>query len=170
MNRMFFILIAAAFTACSNEPEKSLVYSNDAEQALGWINQNTLKASNEAHSGGWISCIDSTFAYSLTFREKLSEVREIEANTINAKAWVRLISPAAKGGLVISVDDNGKNLLWQMLPLESVITKPGEWEIVKYKVALPADAPSTAVVSTYFWNQGKEEIHIDDMEVEFTRR
>lgn len=169
MNKAFLTIIAFAFIACNDEPQR-LVYTNDAEQSLGWINQNTLKASQDAHSGAWVSSTDSSLAYSLTLRQGLSEVNKIGANRITAKAWIKFMSMAGKGGLVISVDDNGKNLLWQMLPVESLIEKPGQWKMVKYEVTLPKDAPATAVVSTYFWNQGKDEIQVDDMEVYFDKK
>lgn len=170
MNRYSLLLSITAFAyGCSPESEKprELVYANDAEQYFGWSNQNTLKQVSGAHSGTSASVTDSSWVYSLTFREKVSELEKVNARKASVKAWVKFKSLAAKGGLVLSIDDNGKSLQWELLPLESVVKNEGVWKEVKLDVMLKKDIPPTAVVSVYMWNTSKEEIMLDDMQVKF---
>lgn len=167
MIRRLFLPLIATVIICSCTKPKNLVYTNDAEQGLGWINQHTLKRVPDAHSGGWVSVTDTASVYSLTLREKLSEVRKVNASNVVVRAWIKFKSMAAKGGMVVAVEENGKALQWELLPLESIVKKAGEWTEVRYNVALKSDLPDGAVVSVYMWNTSREEMLLDDMEVRF---
>jgi hypothetical protein len=167
INKVIFPgLLLAAFIAGCDKP-REVVYSNDAEQAIGWINQHTLRHGQGAHSGGWVSHTDSAFPYSLTLREKWSDLRKAGVKKVSSKAWVKFVSMSAKGGLVVSVEDQGKALVWEMLPLDSIVKKEGEWTQVKLDIPLKSDLPPGSVISAYVWNTSKDTILIDDMEVRF---
>jgi hypothetical protein len=173
MNMKKYMLFAAAsiiLTAgCEKKKEEPLSYSNDNEQSLGWVNQQTIRQVPKAHSGSSVSLMDSVQIYSITLRESLSKIKQWGAAKLMAKAWVNLSGPDSHGGLVISIDGNGKNYLWQSVPFESFAKTPGQWAEVIAKVKLDPKLPDDALLSVFGWNTSKTQIMVDDLQVSFEK-
>lgn len=163
---LLFIVVAAALSSCKKKKD-ILVFSNDGEQSIGWVNYHTLKADGAAHSGGHVSVTDTVHQYSLTFKEKLANVRKAGADKASVHVWVKPKGGSPKGCLIVSVDGADKNYTWQCLPVESIAKEAEKWTELAFKVKIPQEAPDDAHVSVYVWNTSKEELHVDDIEVRF---
>jgi hypothetical protein len=168
MRKYLLVLIAATALATSCKRKKEpIVFSNDADQTIGWVNYHTVKADANAHSGGYVSLTDTVNQYSLTLKQKLSDVTKTGADKASVHVWVKPMGASPKACLIVSVDAPDKNYMWQCLPVESIAKEANKWTEIAYKVKLPADAPENAHVSVYIWNTSKEQLLIDDMEVRF---
>jgi len=105
--------------------------------------------------------------YSVTYKKGISE---LPINTRAIEFSFKLLDPnnnSSEAATVISIDDSqGKNLLWQGLPLAPMIGNNTPWKNVTILFAInPNKFPKDASIKLYVWNKKHKEFYVDDLGV-----
>lgn len=168
------LLILVSLSSCFTKDEGSKdgkVYFNDYENILPWneaSNNVQTIIKGQGHSGNYLCKVDTTLAFGYLFKAKLNQLSDKKVKKVKTSVWVNVKSLNAKGSVVIALDSAGKVFHWQGLPIEKEMKAPNEWVNLKVEVDLDAlklsDKP-WLTLGTYVWNQGKEQILSDDLEV-----
>jgi hypothetical protein len=148
---------------------KSLMsFFTDFESAKEWWGNNLVGANSfGAHSGLNTTRVDSIVEYSDGLSIKANNLSNKEGIILKASFWKYDIQPNSKGKFVISVEDKeGKNYFWRAVNETKTNTTLG-WEKVECAVELPTLKSENDIIKIYLWNQGKKQILIDDVSINF---
>jgi hypothetical protein len=165
MYKLFTVLtiISMAFlSSCSKK--KQFIYENDADWHE-WLNQTTVKKVANAHSGTNVSVIDSTHQFSLGLSKTLSNISDRKLTQVKFSYWVFVTSDVAKASTVISIDFNGKNVIWEGRPVKGAVLNT--WTRIEETFAISSSVDLNNTISLYVLNNCKEEILVDDIKYEF---
>jgi len=165
MYKLFTVIAIASIaflTSCSKK--KQFIYENDTD-FHEWINQQYVRPVPNPHSGTTVSVIDSLHEYSLGLSKTIANISDKKLTQVKFSFWAYIKSDQAKATVVLSVDMNGKNNLWEGRPLKGAALNT--WTQIEETYAIPDKLDPNNVVSIYVWNNSKEEILIDDLKMVF---
>jgi hypothetical protein len=161
------LLLNSCFHKKNPEVKQSVIFSNNAE-IDDWTPVATIKQNANAHSGKYVSVIDSVNVYSLGLSKKIIDISTQKIDSVIISYWVYLKNNSANACTVISVETpQGKSAYWDGPSLRSKAKELNKWIEVKESFKLPADTDKNNVLKLYVWNKSKEEILLDDFKVEF---
>ena len=143
--------------------KKEFIYEADCDYHE-WTNMYTVKTVPNPHSGVRVSCIDSTHEYSLGFSKTIANISDKKLKQVKLSYWVFITSDKAKATSVISIDFQGKNNYWDGRPVKGTLNT---WVQVEEIFKIPENTDSNNQLSLYVWNNSKEEILIDDINIVF---
>ena len=172
MKRILFALLAFSVLAvCSCNKKKvihnDLYYSNDLENVKGWIDNTTIVRGN-AHSGNYYSVTDSSRRYSFTFKLPVSSISDKPLKKADVTLWAYVKNKNFDGSVVTCIMRDNNNVYWNSSDLKTFCKKPEEWFKATAYLRFPANIEKTDKVLIYLWNvDGKTEIRMDDMEIQF---
>ena len=161
------------FFSCKESPkvQSGLYFKNNIESSLGWYTDATIFKTKDAHSGEYVSKIDSVTIYSLGFNLPLSIVNErfLPVTEVKASVWAMFKSRSAKGALITELKKNDSLITWQSVRLQQYCLEANKWYKVEYILNLKDNDfnNSENLFRFYVANDSKEEIYLDDFEVEF---
>lgn len=170
MKRWSFVLLLVFLLSCleENVSEQFIVQQNDFESMLGWsdVDPGRLLRGN-AHSGNYSALTDSNHPYSLGFIRKLREITDHPVKRIEINAWVLSKSLDSKAGLVLSIETDGKSQFYKGVDVLDSIQATQKWYPLRCGFNLPSDLNMDHEVRVYLWNQGKDTVLVDDIEIKF---
>ncbi len=72
--------------------------------------------------------------------------------------------------VVISVEDaKNQSIFWKGKLLDKFMIVPNQWSPLSWQITLPNMLPKGSTLKVYIWNKGKQEVFVDNMEVEVMR-
>jgi hypothetical protein len=171
------------------KPEKTLPFLNIELQTLSekpvfeskndfekdYQNWSTNKANitKSAYEGAKAYKMPITDEYSAGFETKISSFVSDSANyEITAYAWIKL-DKKATGKLVISLDNDGNNVLWKDTDLDNFIINKYVWSQAALHIKVPANIVGTKRplrLKSYILNTGKAAILLDNFSIRITKR
>jgi hypothetical protein len=159
------------FTACSSkktvETKQPIVFSNNTE-IDEWSPVSSIKENPNAHSGKYVSVIDATNEYSLGLVKQIKNISNQTLDSVTFSYWVFLKNNDANAVTVISIETaQGKSLFWDGLYLRKKVKEINNWVHVKETFKIPAGTDKNNILKLYVWNKSKEEILLDDFNIEF---
>lgn len=109
--------------------------------------------------------------FSATFRTSLDSLWVQEKGAVEVWAQVRTLMPRSMQTLlVIAVEVEGAAVIWESASVDRFTKAYGHWWPAALEVALEKDRiPPGARLVVYVWNQGDEDMFIDDFEVKIYR-
>ena len=121
-----------------------------------------------------VSLTNEKSPYSITFRQKLTDIPDTKAKKVHISAWVKYLDTVdvkTKTALVISIDNTSesKNMQWTGLSIEKLIQiVPNQWQQITFDYIIPEmNLTGNESISICFWNQSKTSLMVDDFEVSF---
>ncbi|MEP7265140.1 MAG: hypothetical protein ABI772_11610 [Bacteroidota bacterium] len=169
-----YLLIASliVMVSCSESPKRQtgLYYCSDIDAMIGWYKQPSIFKTDNAHSGMYVSKIDSVNAYSVGFDIPNSEVNleHAKVKEVKVTVWAWLSNENAKASLVVELKKGEQPLQWKEVKLQDNCSNPGDWCKVEQIVKLGGDLSNDDIhVRTYVINNSKEEVLIDDISIEY---
>jgi hypothetical protein len=158
---------AFLFAACGSDENNDNRYTNDFESIGHW--GAFPKVTRElSHSGLFSAYTDKDNEFSMTFQLNSKDLKQKKPKHIHASCWAAGKVATAEGLLVISVDKDGKNLLWQSYGLKSIIQAPMTWYKLECGLSIPDNLPDGATFKVYGWSNGTQSlIFWDDFNIEF---
>ena len=84
--------------------------------------------------------------------------------SVNAKVFAAA-EANAEANLVIVVEENGKALYWQAVPISNFNNGDDKWKLFEINRNLPRNLSKTAQIKIYVWNTGNKPVFIDDFRV-----
>lgn len=172
MRTVFITLSAIALLAsCSSKEQKEvkpeIVFTNHAEPEE-WVNMGTIRETPNAHSGRFVSFIDSVTPYSLGIIKQIKDLTTQPVDSVTISYWAFLKNINTGAQTVCSLDDpNGKNVLWVGNPLKGKVKEANKWVEVKETFKFPANIDKQSKLALYVWNTSKKEILVDDFQITF---
>ncbi len=168
---LFTLLAITVIFGCSNSDKKvlhnNLYFSNDLESVKGWMEYNTLRQGN-AHSGNYYSTTDSAWQFSQTFVLHAGEISAKPLKKVDVSVWANVSKDHFNGCIVTCITRNDSTIFWASSDLKNFYKKTGEWFQANASFNLPASIIQSDKVKIYVWNvDGKSEIKMDDMEIQF---
>lgn len=174
LRKLTIIGIFAFLGGCSSGPDVNspLVFSNDLEKALMWNessnNAQTITRDPDAHSGRFVTKLDSIAQFGFLFKGKLGDINNKPMKSATASMWVKVKNLNANATLVLAIDSAGKLLKWQGTDIKGLVKKPNEWVEIKNSITIEDKLNKPGYTfGFYLWNKSKEEIMGDDMYLEF---
>jgi hypothetical protein len=169
---LFLLFTLALFASCVNEQKKEmenndLYFFNDFECVRGWGDANTI-TSGVAHSGKYFSKIDSVKQFSYGFKLEKKSISDTLLNKVAVSIWVLTKDIKTKACIVAQITRNDSSIYWQKSEIKNFIAQPLEWDNAKAEFILPKDIKPKDKILIYVWNaDGKSEVDVDDLEVQF---
>ncbi len=115
------------------------------------------------------------YAFKLNQNKRFSPGPDIAFKDLTKEeiVWIRATgfvyfsgaSQEAKCGLVITVNQKGKNYKYRMLQLENESLIPDQWNKVTMDYMTPFVIDRSDIFQSYFWYRGDKEMYIDDFEI-----
>ena len=88
---------------------------------------------------------------------------------VKSTVWLYSVYPidSLKGALIIELQHKGYTFKFKGKSINTIDFKSNRWNKMEYYLLTPDDLRSTKdLVRTYFWNQGKHPIYVDDLILE----
>ena len=148
------------------------VFCNDFEKydTSGFWKEEDLKDSVFAYSGKYSVFSDSLHPYGIGVKTLFPDdvrskncILKIEGQTLSENAGNKAI-------YVVTLQKNGKNILWKGIPLADVLKEKEKWYRFSDSLIIPANITASATLKTYLWNaDGKSKTFVDDLMFSFKR-
>jgi hypothetical protein len=148
----------------------SLCYAEhmDFDEVIDDNNANFLIESIK-HSGRYSVLTNVENPYTKAIEPKIETVTRKSYCWIKATAWVYSSCPAdsLNGSLIIELKHKGFTFKFKGKALKDIDFKKNRWNKIVYYLLTPDDLRSREdLVRTYFWNNGKYDIYVDDLIME----
>ncbi|MGQ0829464.1 MAG: hypothetical protein ACT4ON_13835 [Bacteroidota bacterium] len=173
MRLVFIAIIAIAFLSSCNRkrykaPKPPIVYFNNAEPD-NWVSIQTIKQSENAHSGKFVSIIDSLNSYSLGITKPLKAISSKTIDSVRFNYWVFLNNLNTEVKTVFSIEDStGKSIEWIGIPIKEKVKENNKWTEITETFQIPANAHSEYILKLFVWNASKtHEALLDDFSIVF---
>ena len=165
------LAITSILASCSTKevkPEKStIVFENNAE-IDEWAPIQSIKQVPNAHSGKFVSVIDSVAPYGLGISKSFKEIGNQQTDSVLFNFWifVKNINTDAKTICDI-VDPTGKDIQWMGVPIKDKVKEANKWIEIKEVFKMPANINKENYIKLFVMNTSKDEILIDDIRITF---
>ncbi len=158
------VVIIALIEGCSKNKVESF-YDNNFEAQGNW-SESPLIIKGHAKSGLYSTITDSSIEYSQTARIKIADLFNKPSGTVKVSAWVMTKDSDSKAKLVISLDKEGKSLVWNGIDIKPAVKNAENWYEVTCELKLPAKTDTSATILIYGWNNsGNGLVFWDDFKV-----
>jgi hypothetical protein len=127
--------------------------------------EHTEKSDSVVLEGQFSGIVMAESEYGLTFRTKPSSLFTHYDRTLFLSADVLNpeLSPSCR--LVVSIDAPGKNLFFLEIPLSMIRSSKSSWKKTQALINIPKTSIPNSTLTVYFWNKGRNNLHIDNMEI-----
>jgi hypothetical protein len=127
--------------------------------------EHTEKSDSVVLEGQFSGIVLAKNEYGLTFRTKPSTLFTYIDRTLflSADVFKPELSPKCK--IVVSIDAPGKNLFFQEIPLTMLSSIKSSWKKTQALINIPKTSIPNSTLTVYFWNKGRNYLHIDNMEI-----
>ncbi len=140
-------------------------YGFESPAEKEWWADNKFISAKNAHTGTASFLMGDDLTYSATFTKPLSELNGGRSILVTASVWGMYPAKTREASLVISVEENGKAVVWEAVPFSSFISSKGEWLPVSITRKVNGAYGRAAVLKVYVMCAGKGLLLLDDMEV-----
>lgn len=160
-------ILLIPFTSCENKDNSpSNSFNNDFE-TMGYWAESPKITRETSHSGNFSTFSDTMNIYTQTLSIKIKDLKRKNIKALLGSVWVLSNSTAAKGKLVISVEKNGSNLIWQGIEVQRTMREANKWTEVLVKADVKTQLTDDCILKMYGVNDGKQKIYWDDFSLNF---
>ncbi len=128
-----------------------------------WKNLSSV-VEGVGHSGKFASKIDSVNPFSITLEAKVSDIAAGIPKEVSFTAYGLALQPESKAILVVSGSDQ---VFYGSGSFDTLFSATNQWQQMKVNFLLPKNLKETHILKAYVWNDGKGELLVDDLKVEF---
>ena len=164
-----FFAVGALFSSCSSDGDKNenlITYSSNIDNVIYWSRKDECK-NIKGHTGLYSGYVDSTKIYSYGFKMPISEISNKPLKKVIFKSWILSDNPASKVTFLISIEKDGKSLLWKGVQVTDFMKNKNEWFQVVGEAEIPKNLPKDASILMYLWSPDNTSALIDDFEISF---
>lgn len=154
-------------TSCENENSSLPNNFNNDFETMGYWAESPRITREKSHSGNFSTFTDTTNIYTQTLSVRIKDLKINNIKTILGSVWVLSNSPVAKGKLVVSIEKNGSNLIWQGVEVQKTMKVANKWTEVLLKADVKMQLTDDCILKMYGVNDGKQKIYWDDFSLNF---
>ncbi|CAN5362798.1 hypothetical protein BH10BAC1_BH10BAC1_07650 [soil metagenome] len=157
------------------EIKEHVLFSENQSEFLSYGNKNQHweKVSNTSEAAAYPGItymrIDSTEEYSPGFSAKLSDVIKSKHSILNVSAEISTGNVSSNPTLVVSIDEDGKSLLWRGSEYQNYQTKKMFFNTVYVSnlfSGFDLEKHPNATIKIYIWNRDKKVALVHNFKVE----
>lgn len=127
--------------------------------------EHTEKSDSVVLEGQFSGIMLAKNEYGLTYRTKPSTLFTNIDRTLFLSADVLNPKLSPKCRVVVSIDAPGKNLFFQEISLSMFSSSKSSWKKTQALINIPKTSNQNSTLTVYFWNKGRNNLHIDNMEI-----
>jgi hypothetical protein len=149
------------------EPVK-IIYTNknDYESSYpGWTGDTTTYDTSITSTGNFSEKMDSTYLYSSTFHESISNISKGNEIAIVITADVFLMGNSSPL-LVYDEKKGDRSIRWNSLNVRKFVSNSERWEKVFLMLKTSKNLSDDHSIAIYFWNLDKSTFFIDNFRIE----
>ncbi|MFM2135429.1 MAG: hypothetical protein RL021_829 [Bacteroidota bacterium] len=164
----FFLILG--LSACSEAPQvPELTFSTDFESEAGWLNDDRLKKSDDAHSGRWYAASGEFLPFTPSFKMKARAISRRPLRRVEFIGWVRSGTVPSRAQLVLSAEADTTSIYYAAKPLEGFLKEAGKWTEIKTVFEIPNGSfgPDNTV-NIYIWSPDRTVVGLDDVTLRFS--
>jgi len=169
-----FILLKLGFLLIALLPNNivfSQTYTNSLEDTATngiWIGTQTI-TSEFSPLGNHFSKTDSINPYGLGVEMYFPTEKKEKNTVIKIEGLVKSETKNANALFVLIIEDGGKQVFWEGIPLQGVLIEKDRWFKFSDSVFIPANLTAKAKLKAFLWNAGeKVMVGVDDLKFSFT--
>ncbi len=147
------------------QPIKPLFELTHDFETLSWEHDSLFRTQTEVHNGGYAAHFDKDHEYSPTFNATLNDIHFRKGCVIQLSVWINALKTPLDANLVLSIDDNDKNILWRGVNAKDFITMKNKWQHLYLSYKINEDFSGNEKVKVYVWNSGKGDFYFDDLRI-----
>ena len=160
-------ILLIPFTSCENKDSSIANNFNNDFETMGYWAESPRITREISHSGNFSTFSDTTTIYTQTLSIRIKDLKRKNIKSILGSVWVLSNSTTAKGKLVISVEKNGSNLVWQGVEVQKTMREANKWTEVLVKADVKTQLTDDCILKMYGVNDGKQKIYWDDFSLNF---
>lgn len=165
--RSFILIYLVILQLLSTHAQTYFCNLEDSIVSNIWIGQQSID-SGHAHSGHFLSVTDSVTPYGLGVEMNFPEEKQGVNAWVTLEGWVKSNTPFPQAAFVITITDEGKELLWESIRIDTIIKTANKWYNFNGQVNVPASVTKEAIFKCFLWNiQQKDTVAIDDLKVRY---
>lgn len=147
-------------------PNKLVRSYNDFEKDYpGWSSVKGKQTNLLSYSGDYSVKLDTSDRFSPTYSVSVEGLGFPPSTTINVTASaLTYLTSGSEGNIVITVERSGKTVYWNAIGLQE-FSVANIWSRVTLEKNLPQDLMLKDLIKIYVWNNGYNEIFVDDMKI-----
>ena len=127
--------------------------------------EHTEKSDSVVLEGQYSGIVLAEDEYGLTYRTKPSPLFTNVDRTLFLSADVLNPELSPECRIVVSIDAPGKNLFFREIPLSMLSSIKSSWKKTQALINIPKTTIPNSTLTVYFWNKGRNNLHIDNMEI-----
>jgi hypothetical protein len=151
-------------SALNDAPYFSYLYGFESGE---WPSETDCRDTVSFYKGRSSVKIDSNREYGPTYSLKLVEKQIVSGSRVEVSAVFKVESVPASSKFVLSIDRDGKSVIWQGEDIGKWVSQAGSWARVYLVADVPVELNGTEELKLYCWNEKKEVIWMDDVTVHF---
>lgn len=156
------------------QPDK-IVVSINADMEKGpislpsWENEQTIVQMHSparAHSGLYVSKVDSINIYSYTFYDLLNNLNNVTPYKVFVSGWLYIPEPIEEMIVALDISDKDQNIMWKSFSISQQINDLNKW--TEFNAVFDIDQPiKNDQQVKIFAFAGKKEAYFDDFKITF---
>lgn len=156
------------------QPDKIVVsIDNDMEKGPislpSWGNEQTIvkmPSPSRAHSGMYVSKVDSNNIYSYTFYDLLHNLNNVTPYKVFVSGWFYIPEPIDELIVAIDISDKDQNIMWKRFSISQQINDLNKW--TEFNAVFDIDQPIKIDQQVkIFAFASKKEAYFDDFKITF---
>lgn len=160
--------------AKQEQPDKIVVsVGTDMEKGpvslQSWENEHTIvqmQSPAKAHSGIYVSKVDSLNIYSYAFYDTLKNLNNVVPYKVFVRGWFYVPEPVDDFIIALDLSDKGQNILWKSISISQQIRELNKW--TEFNAVFDIDQPvKTDHQIKILAFAGKKEACFDDINITF---
>jgi hypothetical protein len=136
-----------------------------------WTSNSLYTPATGAHSGKQVTRINGKNAYSDGWTlHQLDSICNKKNLALKASFW-KYENLGSVTNFVVSIDDQtGKNYFWAARDSKAFGATKEKWDKTRCTIPLPTIKSANDVIKIYIFNQGDQQVYIDDISLEFIEK
>lgn len=127
-----------------------------------WKNELSFRDSTYKYEGKYSVHLSADKEFGPSYQKNIRELNLIPGSKIEINAAFFSSGSVNNAKLVLSVDKNGKSLIWVATNLDKYLTEKNKWTRVFLTVTLPNELSGDEELNIYTWNEKREDYFMDD--------
>jgi hypothetical protein len=167
MKALGLILLLFLVTACGSDQKSEWIsLDNDFENMAYWSDGQGL-VRDTAGSGRFSTYTDVSHPYTQTLAVTMKDLKRNNIKAILVSCKVMSVHNDPKAKLVVSLEKEGKNLLWQGVEIQQSMKETGAWADLRLRVDVSEALSDDVLLKVYGVNDGQRRVYWDDFTINF---
>ncbi len=167
MRILGFMLLCCVLMACgSNDKSELISFDNDFESMGYWSDGRGL-VRDTASSGRYCTYSDDSHPYTQTLAVTMKDLKRNNIKAILVSCKVMSVHNDPKAKLVVSLEKEGKSLLWQGVEIQQSMKETGAWADLRLRVDVSEALSDDVLLKVYGVNDGQRRVYWDDFTINF---